>query len=176
MEPEFRQLLRMGYQAQVLCVGDAYYKAAVWYGEWTVRVVSDDGRVSKTLVVFPRRAGEVQEIKIKVFRTINGCASFMHRMGFADFTVPFFEGGQSNHTLPVESEDTSDSEPPASLPDCLGPAVIHQPCAGRMLGAASGAAGKPSVANQLRRLQSQHQMSRPPSWVHRQRGKSCLWR
>ncbi len=103
MEPEFRQLLRMGYQAQVLCVGDAYYKAAVWYGEWTVRVVSDDGSVAKTLVVFPRRAGEVQEIKIKVFRTINGCASFMHRMGFADFTVPFFEGGQSFHTLPDQA-------------------------------------------------------------------------
>ena len=102
-EPEFRQLLRMGYQAQFVCEGDAYYKAAVWYGEWTVRVVSGDGTFDKILVAYPRSRGEEQQIKIKIFKTINGCASFMHRMGFADFTIPFFEGGQSFHTLPDQA-------------------------------------------------------------------------
>ena len=102
-EPEFRQLLRMGCQARVLCEGDAYYKSAVWYGEWTVRVVSGDGTINKILVAYPRSSGEEQQIKIKTFKTVNGFASFMHRMGFADFTVPFFKGGHSFHSLPDQA-------------------------------------------------------------------------
>lgn len=103
-EPLFRKLLAMGHQARVLCEGDAHLKSAVWYGVWTVRVVCADGTFEKILVSHPRRAGDDEEIKIKIFRTINGLASFMHRMGFADFNVPFFEGGESFQALSERNE------------------------------------------------------------------------
>lgn len=106
-EPEFRQLLRMGCQAQLLCEEDAFYKAAVWYGGWTVRVVSADGTLDKLLATYPRSRGEDQHIKIKVFKTINACASFMHRMGFAYSAVPFYVGEKTVHFLPGHARDTS---------------------------------------------------------------------
>ena len=104
-EALFRTLLEMGNRARILCEEDAYLKSAVWYGSWTARVVSGDGSLDKRLVAHPRGTGEDQEIRIKIFRTINGLASFMHRMGFTDFNIPFYEGGVSVQCLPLEEED-----------------------------------------------------------------------
>lgn len=106
-EPRFRKLLASGYQAEVVCREEAYIKSAVWYGEWFVRVVDRERRFEKLLVTTPRRVGDADEIKIRVFKTINGLASFMHRMGFTHLNVPFEQGGQSSQTLPDEVLETN---------------------------------------------------------------------
>lgn len=108
-ELEFHQLLRMGYKGEIICEADAYFKAAVWYGEWSVRISNSDGTFRKTLATYPRTAGQDPHVRFKMFKTINATASFMHRMGFKEFTIPFFEGGETVHILPAEDRDTSDS-------------------------------------------------------------------
>ena len=109
-EPRFRQLLAKGYQAEVVCREDAYRKASVWYGEWIVRVVDQDRSFEKLLVTTPRYAGEAEEVKVRVFKTINGLTSFMHGNGFTHIDVPFQQGGRSSQCLPdnlleVDSEN-----------------------------------------------------------------------
>lgn len=109
-EPRFRQLLAKGYQAEVVCRQDAYRKASVWYGEWIVRVVDQDRTFEKLLVTTPRRVGEGDEVKIRVFKTINGLTSFMHGVGFAHIDVPFYRGGRSSQSLPDEVLEMDRSE------------------------------------------------------------------
>jgi hypothetical protein len=108
-EPGFRQLLAKGYQAEVVCQVEAHRKASVWYGEWIVRIVNDEGTFEKVLVTTPRRIGDVDEIKVRVFRTINGLSSFMRDIGFTHLDVPFLPGGRALHGLRAESVDPHDS-------------------------------------------------------------------
>lgn len=105
-EPRFRQLLAMGYQAEVVCQAEAYLKASVWYGEWIVRVVDQERTLEKLLITTPRRVGDADEIKVRVFKTINGLASFMHRVGFTHVDVPFHQGGRSWQAIPNEVVET----------------------------------------------------------------------
>ncbi len=109
-EPRFRQLLAKGYQAEVVCRQDASIKASVWYGEWIVRIVDHERTFEKLLVTTPRRVGAGDEIKVRVFKTINGLVSFMHRQGFAHVDVPFQQGGRSSQCLPDDVLDTDGSE------------------------------------------------------------------
>ena len=110
-EPKFRQLLASGYQAEVVCQAEAYVKASVWYGEWIVRVVDQERTFTKLLVTTPRRVGDADEIKVRVFRTINGLASFMHRVGFTHIHAPFHRGGRASQALASEvvEADNGDS-------------------------------------------------------------------
>ena len=108
-EPRFRQLLAKGYQAEVVCRQDAHRKSSVWYGEWIVRIVDQERSFEKLLVTTPRYAGDADEVKLRVFKTINGLASFMHGLGFAHFDVPFREGGRTSQCLPEESLDFDSS-------------------------------------------------------------------
>lgn len=101
-EPRFRQLVANGYHAEVVCQGAAYRKASVWYGEWIVRVVNAEGTFEKLLVTTPRRVGDMDEIKVRVFKTINGLSSFMHEVGFAHLDVPFFLGDRTIQSLPIQ--------------------------------------------------------------------------
>lgn len=101
-EPRFRQLLAKGYQAEVVCQAEAYCKAAVWYGEWIIRVVNRDRTIEKLLVNIPRRAKGNPVVTVKVFKTINGLSSFMHRAGFTHVHVPFQRGGRSSQAIPSE--------------------------------------------------------------------------
>ncbi|WP_308917184.1 hypothetical protein [Jannaschia sp. LMIT008] len=101
-EPKFRELLAQGYQAEVLCRSDAYYKSAVWYGAWVLRVVDREGTFERLLVNIPRRVTGEPEVAIKVFKTINGLTTFMARMGFTHIHVPLLEGGRSSLALPTE--------------------------------------------------------------------------
>ncbi|MDO5757217.1 MAG: hypothetical protein Q4P24_06825 [Rhodobacterales bacterium] len=100
-ELRFRQLVAIGYHAEVVCQGAAYRKASVWYGEWIIRAVSQEGTFGKLLVTTPRRVNDMDEIKVRVFKTINGLSSFMHDVGFAHVDVPFFLGGRTIHLLPI---------------------------------------------------------------------------
>ncbi|CTQ34473.1 hypothetical protein JAN5088_03269 [Jannaschia rubra] len=103
-EARFRQLLAKGYQAEIVCREDAYTKASVWYGEWIIRVVDQERSVEKLLVNIPRRlkADSDKVITLKVFKTINGLSTFMHRTGFTHVHVPFHKGGRSIQALPNE--------------------------------------------------------------------------
>lgn len=110
-EPKFRELLASGYQAEVVCQAEAYLKASVWYGEWIVRVVDQERTFTKLLVTTPRRVGDADEIKVRVFKTINGLASFMHRVGFTHIHAPFHRGGRASQALASEvvEADNGDS-------------------------------------------------------------------
>lgn len=108
-EPGFRQFLAKGYQAEVVCQVEAYRKASVWYGEWIVRVVNDEQTFEKVLVTTPRRLGDADEVKVRVFKTINGLSSFMHAMGFAHLDVPFRQGGRSVQAIPDDVVDSRGS-------------------------------------------------------------------
>lgn len=106
-EPRFRQLLAKGFNAEIVCQADAYCKAAVWYGEWILRVVNQERTFEKILVTTPRRAGD-SDVKFRVFKTINGLSSFMHRAGFTHVHVPFQRGGRSSQSLPDDLISTDD--------------------------------------------------------------------
>lgn len=96
----FHELLRSGYLAEIVCTKAAYKKAAVWYGEWIVRVVDADGSFEKlvTSTRFPGSAGE--EIKIRRAKTANGLISFLQTAGFTHPTIPLEEGGRQIMRLP----------------------------------------------------------------------------
>jgi hypothetical protein len=104
-EPRFRELLAQGYQAEVLCRSAAYYKSAVWYGAWVLRVVDKDGTFERLLVNIPRRVTGEPEVAVKVFKTVNGLTTFMARMGFTHVHVPLLEGGRSSLALPSDVRD-----------------------------------------------------------------------
>lgn len=108
-EPGFRHLLAKGYQAEIVCQAKAHRKASVWYGEWIIRVINDQQAFEKVLVTTPRRVGDSDEVKVRVFKTINGLVSFMHESGFSHLDVPFQRGGRSRQSLPDKAEDTSDT-------------------------------------------------------------------
>ncbi|WP_331459658.1 hypothetical protein [Paracoccus liaowanqingii] len=108
-EPRFRKLIASGYLAEVVCQVAAYRKASVWYGEWTVRVVNPDRTIEKLLVTTPRRVDDMDEIKIRVFKTINGLSSFMHEAGFTHLDIPFLSGGRTIQALPKNPSDKSGS-------------------------------------------------------------------
>lgn len=109
-EARFRQLLAMGYHAEVVCQADAYLKASVWYGEWIVRAINEERTVEKLLVNIPRRVSPESDkaITVKIFKTINGLSTFMHRVGFTHVHVPFLHGGRSIHEFPNEVLGTDD--------------------------------------------------------------------
>ena len=96
-EARFRQLLAKGYHAEVVCQANAYAKASVWYGEWIVRAVNEEHSVEKLLVNIPRRLSPESDkaITVKVFKTVNGLSTFLHRVGCTHIHIPFFEGGRS---------------------------------------------------------------------------------
>jgi hypothetical protein len=108
-EPRFRKLIASGYLAEVVCQAAAYRKASVWYGEWIVRVVNPEGTFEKLLVTTPRRVDDMDEIKVRVFKTINGLSSFMHEVGFAHLDIPFLSGGRTIQSLSKEPLDKSQS-------------------------------------------------------------------
>ena len=105
-EPGFRHLMANGYQAEVVCKAEAYRKASVWYGEWIVRAINDQQNSEKVLVTTPRRVEGSDEVKVRVFKTINGLSSFMHDMGFGHLDIPFRRGGRTRQSLPDKDMDT----------------------------------------------------------------------
>ncbi|ASM75094.1 MULTISPECIES: hypothetical protein [Roseobacteraceae] len=88
----FHELLRSGFQAEVVCTEDAYKKAAVWYGEWVVRVVNADGTFEKHIssTRMPSTPGE--NIKIRTAKTANGLISLLHAAGFRIPAIPMEKG------------------------------------------------------------------------------------
>lgn len=101
-EPRFKKLIASGYLAEVVCQLSAYRKASVWYGEWIVRVVNSDGSFEKLLVTTPRKVDDMDEIKVRVFKTVNGLTSFMQEAGFAHFGLPLYSGERTVQELPKQ--------------------------------------------------------------------------
>lgn len=96
--------------AEIVCQEAAFRKASIWYGEWIVRVVNAERTYQKVLITSPRRANELDEVKIRLFKTINGLTSFMHEVGFAHVDVPLIVGGRSLQTLPDEVLEQSNNK------------------------------------------------------------------
>lgn len=99
----FKELLRSGYLAEVVCTKEAFKKSAVWYGEWIVRVVDSDGTFER-LVASTRLPGQAEEeIRIRTHKTANGLISFLEAAGFTHPTVPLKEGGRQIMRLPDDA-------------------------------------------------------------------------
>jgi len=108
-EPKFRQLVASGYSAEVVCKAEAYRKASVWYGEWIIRVVNSEGTFDKILVTTPRRVDDINEINVRVFKTVNGLTSFMHEAGFRHVDVPLFDDERTVHSIHKKPADKNKS-------------------------------------------------------------------
>ena len=104
----FHELLRSGYMAEVVCTQKAYKKAAVWYGEWVVRVVNAD-RTFERLVSSTRMPSTAQEsIRIRTAKTANGLISFLVAAGFSHPVIPMEEGGRDILSLGENPADAID--------------------------------------------------------------------
>jgi hypothetical protein len=90
----FHELLRSGYLAEVVCTEKAYKKAAVWYGEWVVRVVNAEGTFEKLVSSTRMPSTSKENIKIRTAKTANGLISFLHAAGFRHPVIPLEEGGR----------------------------------------------------------------------------------
>lgn len=98
-ENPFKSLIFSGFQAEVVCRIAAHKKAAMWYGEWIIRVVNQDRTYERILVSARSRASE-EEIIVRTFKTINGLVSFLDPLGFTHINVPMDEGCRSTLVLP----------------------------------------------------------------------------
>ena len=102
----FHELLRSGYLAEVVCTEEAYKKAAVWYGEWIVRVVNADGTFEKLVSSTRMPSTSKESIRIRTAKTANGLISFLHAAGFRHPVIPMEEGGRQILSL-GDNPDTS---------------------------------------------------------------------
>ncbi|MEL6789500.1 MAG: hypothetical protein AAFO78_02900 [Pseudomonadota bacterium] len=97
-EGRLRSLMAEGFNAEVICTSSATRKAAVWYGKWVIRGVSQDGS-SERLLVLSRASADKDEVQIREFKTANGLISFLSDLGCSHANIPLKEGGRSTHTL-----------------------------------------------------------------------------
>lgn len=97
-EGRLRSLMAEGFNAEVICTSSASRKAAVWYGKWVIRGVSQDGS-SERLLVLSRASADKDEVQIREFKTANGLISFLSDLGCSHANIPLKEGGRSTHTL-----------------------------------------------------------------------------
>ena len=93
-EDGLRGLLGQGYRAEVVCKEGAEKRHNSWYGTWTVRAVTSDGRDEKLLVT------SRSYLKIREFKTIVGLVSFLADMGATVVSIPLEEGGRVPHEAP----------------------------------------------------------------------------
>lgn len=93
LEAEFLDLIRQGHVAEVVSRAVATRKAAVWYGDWIIRLTDREGSFEKYLAI---TRGERQ---IRSFKTANGLISFMTGIGFPAVTIPMEPGGRAAHRL-----------------------------------------------------------------------------
>jgi hypothetical protein len=107
-ETFFRALMRDAFEAEVVCRKTAYKRAAVWYGEWVIRVVDQKHSTERLLVPARRTSGKTEEVAARTFKTANGLISFLESFGFTHVNIPLHRGGRSTHVLPDNpNEDIS---------------------------------------------------------------------
>lgn len=104
-ETEFRNLMRCGYHAEVVCNGGTEARSSVWYGNWIIRAVSPDGREEKTLV--PARKRE-NRIMFREFKTASAIISFLSALGCRAVTIPLDAGMRATHIIPQEDSDRTE--------------------------------------------------------------------
>lgn len=105
-EARFRQLMRRGYLAEVICTVDTDRTNGKWHGEWIVRAIDKDGTFKKVLVKMPRHAAEDADLEPRRFKTVDGLYSFMMNVGFTHVHVPAYKGGRSVQALPSDVLET----------------------------------------------------------------------
>ena len=102
-EARFRELVDIGHKAEILCRESAVKKGPSYYGNWLMRIVSDDGQ-AKMLVTARNTASD---IKIREFKTITGVVSFLIGIGFPHADVPLEEGQRTTHKLAATDKGSS---------------------------------------------------------------------
>lgn len=121
LEAEFLDLIRQGHVAEVVSRAVATRKAAVWYGDWILRLTDREGSFEKYLAVTR------DERQIRAFKTANGLISFMTGIGFPAVTIPMEPGGRAAHRLSDRQPGRPEIPPltirlsacPVSRIDCL---------------------------------------------------------
>ena len=107
-ETFFRSLMLNAFQAEVVCRKAAHKKAAVWYGEWIIRVVDQEHSSERLLVPARQNSGKADEVAARTFKTANGLISFLESFGFSHVSIPLHEGGRSTHVLPDSARENDD--------------------------------------------------------------------
>lgn len=98
-EARFKELLEQGFRAEIISQTDADYRNGLWGGEWTMRIVDQDGQFEKLLVTVPRNAADNEAIKVRTFKTVNGLISFIRKLGLTHVEIPLEQGGRSSQAL-----------------------------------------------------------------------------
>lgn len=96
-EVEFRELIREGYAAEIVCEEDCDRRNNTWHGLWTMHALHPFSSVAKPLVKYPRAMRDPLEQKL--FRTVNGLVSFMEGCGFRSVHIPLKKGERTELSL-----------------------------------------------------------------------------
>ena len=84
LKPELLALLEEGRGIEVVALADPYFKAAVWYGEWAIRVPGRPGEGALHLATARGRPPRSP----RVFKTINGLVSVLQELGIETAGIP----------------------------------------------------------------------------------------
>lgn len=87
-ENGLRRDIGLGWDVEVVARQDAEKRSYNWYGEWTIRCISPDGKQEKHLITARN------DLEFRVFKTANAVISFLHDLGFSRATLPLREGGR----------------------------------------------------------------------------------
>lgn len=85
-EDGFKQLLKDGYSAEVVCMQSAVKQHNTFTGVWIIRAVSTDSSIEKVLVTSRR------DFKVREFKTTNGLLAFFDQFGVQVQQIPWVEG------------------------------------------------------------------------------------
>lgn len=111
-------LIEADYQIDLVCLTEPHFKAAVWYGEWTVQVPEQRGEAERFLVSARGNDGP----QLRTFKTGYGLISFMWKLGFRNITLPMEEGTSVSHRIRAES--TAAPAPVSIAANKTAPAVL----------------------------------------------------
>ena len=95
-----RELLELGHRIVVICLKPPVKKGTVFYGLWGIRCVSGDGESDRVLVISMRSSKTPD--RPRVFKTLNGVASFLYSLDFGTVCIPMHEGQSATHTPPQD--------------------------------------------------------------------------
>lgn len=89
-ETGLKDSLRKGLLIQVVCREEPEQRYNAWYGNWIVRVVTEDGTVEQVLVT--DREKRKKEAEIRQFKTAVGIISFLVGLGSSGICLPVRAG------------------------------------------------------------------------------------
>lgn len=92
VEEYYKELLRKGYRAEVVCVEPTQHKHATYYGKWYLRAISEATGEEYVLVTARGAGTGSKNLQPRIFRTVPGLISFLLSCGLRFVDLPFDAG------------------------------------------------------------------------------------